>query len=237
VCLPTKISLSFIGAGVYVSAEGYVLKVQGEDSYYRTTPDLLKALQEEGTIPTPLPPYHITTFQYLFGYSLWILLLVVAVVAGLKRMFGKLRPFLLANVAPVTGPPVNRNEWDTFLFEALGQQLEPGERIQHQAFASDFEPGTTAKSMNLLYLGLTDRRLVYMGAVTGMGSFKKEVGRVESWPRTAITGVTRDGLALTFHLTEGSMTYWIGGSQRTFTNQWLFARDVPKLLSPVNVAA
>jgi hypothetical protein len=237
-CLASHISLYFFGAGVYVSDEGYVLKDKGESSYYKTTPDQLKALQAEGTIPTPLPPYQISTFQYLFGYSLWILLLVMAVAAALKRMFGKLRPFLLANVAPVTGPPVNRNEWDTFLSDAIGKQLEPGEQVQHQALATDFEPGSVAKSMKLLYLALTDRRLLSLTAVTGLGKFKKEVGPVESWPRTAITGVTRDELALSFHLADGNaMTYWIDGSQRTFTNQWLFARDVPKLLTPVAAAA
>jgi hypothetical protein len=231
-CLASKISMHFFVAGVGVSDDGYVLKIKGANSFYNTTPEMLKALQEEGTIPSPLPPYHISTFQYLFGYSLWLIFAIMVAFWGLKKMFGKMAPFLRADVSPTAGPPVTRTDDDRWLAGELGKICEQGERLQHMALCSNFEPGTTGSGMKQLYLALTDKRLIAIDAVVGFRGLKRELGAVQTWPRESIVQVQRQELGLTFFFAdETGLRWWVNGWQRKLTNQWLFARDVPKLLA------
>ena len=72
--LAHRVTLHFFVAGIYTSDEGYVLIQKGNSEiYYSLTPDLLKTYQDEGTLPNPLPAYAIPIWDYLFGYSLWII--------------------------------------------------------------------------------------------------------------------------------------------------------------------
>jgi len=74
-------AIQFFVAGVYVEDEGYVLGVKGDSKkfFHMPTGDQLKSLQQRGLLPDPLPPYSLNAFDYLFGYSLWIVLLVVGI--------------------------------------------------------------------------------------------------------------------------------------------------------------
>lgn len=72
--LAHRVTLHFFVAGIYTSDEGYVLTEKGNSElYYSLTPELLKTYQDEGTLPNPLPAYSIPIWDYLFGYSLWII--------------------------------------------------------------------------------------------------------------------------------------------------------------------
>jgi hypothetical protein len=84
--LAHKVSTQFFLAGIYVKDDGYVLGIKGEDKRYFSMPggDALERYQKQGLLPNPLPPYSLGFFDYLFGYSLWIILVVLALVYGIK---------------------------------------------------------------------------------------------------------------------------------------------------------
>ena len=90
--LSHKYTLYFFFAGVYLSDDGYVLQPKNSySSYYPNSEESIKEFQRAGVLPSPLPPYSIPIWQYLFGYSLWI---VVAFVAGgpmVKPLIQRLR--------------------------------------------------------------------------------------------------------------------------------------------------
>src|SRR5262245_18040718 len=72
-------AIQFFLAGLYVWDEGYVLGVKGDSKkfFHMPTGDELKGFQQRGLLPDPLPPYSLSFFDYLFGYSLWIVVAVV----------------------------------------------------------------------------------------------------------------------------------------------------------------
>jgi hypothetical protein len=88
-CLAHKTTIQFFGGGLYLKDDGYVLGIKSKsDSYYHMPPaPELKAFQESGTLPTPLPPYKIGAFEYLLGYSLWLAVAVTAAWYGAKHLF------------------------------------------------------------------------------------------------------------------------------------------------------
>lgn len=75
-----KTSTVYFILGVYVSDDGYVLGVRSKPAYIgdMPPPDVLARLQQQGQLPKPLPPYHLSIGDYLWGYSLWIVLAVIA---------------------------------------------------------------------------------------------------------------------------------------------------------------
>ena len=92
-CLGFRVTLHFVGAGIYTSDEGYILRPLNDSKSYYPMPtgqDLL-AYQREGMIPDPLPAYSVPTWDYVFGYSLWIILAAIAAWAGIKHALGKRR--------------------------------------------------------------------------------------------------------------------------------------------------
>jgi len=232
VCLASKVSLHFVGAGVYLSDEGYVLKVSGKEEFYSLTPANLKDLQSAQLIPDPLPPYHIAWYQYVIGYSLWIIIGIVVLISLLQRFFGKLRPFLATMAAPFHGPPLARTDGDKWLVAELGKHLEPGEKLQQLALATNFAPGTTPKNAKSIFIALSDRRLMFMDCKLGFTGRIKSAENFSARPRSDIARVVGDQLYLYFAFTdETAAQVWIVGSQGKYSNQWLFARDVPHLIA------
>jgi uncharacterized protein len=72
-------TIQFFLAGLYVQDDGYVLGVKGDSKKFYPMPagDELKSFQQRGLLPDPLPPYSLSFFDYLFGYSLWIVVAVI----------------------------------------------------------------------------------------------------------------------------------------------------------------
>lgn len=68
--------IRWFGGGIYVEDGGYVLGVQGNSKRFYPMPEgeALKRFQRDGFLPDPLPKYSLSFFDYLFGYSLWIVL-------------------------------------------------------------------------------------------------------------------------------------------------------------------
>ncbi|MCR9226808.1 MAG: sel1 repeat family protein [Flavobacteriaceae bacterium] len=103
--LAHKTTSLFIFMGVYMTDDGYVLGVKGSmDMYYPLNGEQTKNFQTSGALPVPLPPYKIEFTEWLWGFSLWILLAVLTAIwffpknkealfaQGCKYYFGKNTP-------------------------------------------------------------------------------------------------------------------------------------------------
>ena len=70
-----KTTLHFFGAGIYMTDDGYVLQERGMyDRYIPLEESDIHEMQNEGLLPNPLPQYSIPIQEYVFGYSLWIVI-------------------------------------------------------------------------------------------------------------------------------------------------------------------
>jgi len=86
-CLAHKTTLHFFFLGIYVSDDGYVLAPKGTyNEYIPLTDNEIREMQNEGSLPNPLPKYSIPVFEYIFGYSLWILIGGMIALAGIGRL-------------------------------------------------------------------------------------------------------------------------------------------------------
>ena len=103
--LAYKTTSLFIFMGVYMKDDGYVLGVKGSiGTYYPLDEEQIKKFQASGNLPTPLPSYKIALTEWLWGFSVWILLAVMAIIwffpknkealfaEGCKHYFGKKTP-------------------------------------------------------------------------------------------------------------------------------------------------
>ncbi|MBU0500601.1 MAG: hypothetical protein KJ675_07200 [Gammaproteobacteria bacterium] len=81
----------YLLAGVYVTDEGYILGVTSDESKYYPFPsgDELKAFQESGMLPEKLPEYSLSTLDYIFGYSLWLIALLGLLYYFMKKALVK----------------------------------------------------------------------------------------------------------------------------------------------------
>jgi hypothetical protein len=85
-----KTSALFVFFGVYFKDDGYVLGIKkGYGSYYPLDEKQIKEFQEQGHLPKPLPKYSISFFDYLMGYSLWIVLPFIIGFQILKHRYKK----------------------------------------------------------------------------------------------------------------------------------------------------
>jgi len=103
--LAYKTTSVFFIMGVYMSNDGYVLGVKKSfNTYYPLSEEKIKELQKSGALPVILPTYKIPLTEWLWGFSFWMLLIVVATIyffpkgkeanfiAGCKHYFGKKVP-------------------------------------------------------------------------------------------------------------------------------------------------
>ncbi len=85
-----KTSIYFFIAGCYVKDEGYALREVGDTKSYISLTDAdIRKLQQEGMLPNPLPAYSLSFWDYLFGYSNWIILAVFVGIPALKGLWDK----------------------------------------------------------------------------------------------------------------------------------------------------
>ncbi len=86
--LAHRVSLHFFVAGIYTTDEGYVLVEKGKtDLYYTLTPELIAEYQASNSVPNPLPAYKIPLWDYLFGYSLWLIVASLILFYVIKDKF------------------------------------------------------------------------------------------------------------------------------------------------------
>ena len=89
--LAYRTTIKFFILGVNITEQGYVLAIKDskQKGYYPLNDAQIKELQNNGGLPNPLPKYELTKFDYAFGYSLWIFILVSGVYSLIKRQFKK----------------------------------------------------------------------------------------------------------------------------------------------------
>ncbi len=80
----------FFLAGIFTTDE-YVLCEGGASDRYWPMPagEELAKLQSEGLLPSPLPPYERDTFDYVIGYSLWLVIAFVVLWGLVDRLRAK----------------------------------------------------------------------------------------------------------------------------------------------------
>jgi hypothetical protein len=101
--LAYKVTTFNFFAGVSVHDDGYVLQSRDNTrSYYSLPPEKIATYQAAGRLPNPLPKYSLSFFDYLFGYSLWIIAGVVICVVVWSSIKKKTRQ---KQVATSTGSP------------------------------------------------------------------------------------------------------------------------------------
>jgi hypothetical protein len=78
--------------GVYLKKGGYVLadRHNTDNSYYPLSERMISDFQATGSLPKPMPKYELTIVDYLFGYSLWVLIFVIAAYYAIKGIVLKI---------------------------------------------------------------------------------------------------------------------------------------------------
>ena len=78
--LAYKTTTMWFFGSVYMTDDGYVLRLKSGSNYFQVKPELVAALQAKGGLPNPLPPYHLGFFDYFIGYALWTVVIPVCVI-------------------------------------------------------------------------------------------------------------------------------------------------------------
>lgn len=86
VCFAAKIKTDYIILPWRTYVDDYVFNIKGSSSYYVVNRSMIQQEQSEGNLPETLPKYSLTSFDLLWGYSLWIFILVIAM-SALKKVF------------------------------------------------------------------------------------------------------------------------------------------------------
>jgi hypothetical protein len=101
-----KVRITSVFLPVYMTDDGYVIGISDDNTrYFSLTADKIAALQRQGQLPDPLPPYEIGWAQWLFGYFLWVCLLAFALIAacvGIVKLVSRRRIPEVATDIPLT---------------------------------------------------------------------------------------------------------------------------------------
>ena len=117
----------FFFAGIYLSDDGYVLqkkidstsnrpsdlikRVEELNTYYPLSAEKILEMQQSGVLPTPMPRYSIPLSEYVFGYSLWLVLaLAIFWVAGAPLIWARWRRARGIRDCPACGLQLNPDE-------------------------------------------------------------------------------------------------------------------------------
>lgn len=231
-CLAYKTSKLFVGAGVYLKDEGYVLGDPAQRDRFYPWPEAaqVKSWQSAGLLPDPLPAYSIPAIEYAFAYSLWIIIAVMAGWAVLQRVLTRRRQARDALVPISYGPPKVETEGDKFISQTVAAMLQPGETVQHQALAMR----SVDETSHVYFAALTTTRLILISSKRKFRGYVFESASVEEVPRGLIANVTENAYELTFTLTNGGQfPLVVPASDKEFSNQTAFIRDVPRILAAV----
>lgn len=247
-CLAHKYSKLFLGAGVKLSDDGYVLGVEGAKggkvtNYFALDAAKLQELQSASLVPKPLPKYEIPWPEYVLGYSLWLVILVTAIwykaAAILKARRLEARAAEVAGRPISYGPPAVETKEDRFIQEQVTPLLQPGEVVQHQAYTLDREPqgGMQDARATARFVALTDRRLFLFDARVGALGILCENKKAEAFLRARVARVIVDDRMIQLVLDDGSeRSLWVHKTKK-LSNQHAFLLDVPRLLAIAPAAA
>jgi hypothetical protein len=82
-----KTSGYYFLAGLFLKDDGYILIDQANsDSYFPLNKSDIEFYQKNKILPNPLPTYKVPLFEYLLGFSLWIIIIGSILYYGTKRI-------------------------------------------------------------------------------------------------------------------------------------------------------
>jgi hypothetical protein len=246
-CLGYKTTKTFFGAGVRFTDDGYVLGVEAGSkitSYIKLTSPEIERLQSASLLPRPLPAYSVPWYEYAFGYSLWIVLLLTVILHRVAAMAKARRVQARGAEAAATpvsyGPPIIETKADRFIQDQVAPLLEAGETVQQQAYTRDRAPDGSAISAaetTARFVALTDRRLFLIDARVGAFGILLENRRTEVLARSRITSLAVDDRVIHLTVDDGTVrTLWVDPT-RKLSNQHRFLLDVPRILAVAPAAA
>jgi hypothetical protein len=237
-CLAHKMTIDSFLAPYAIHDDGYVLgvgPVGRPEMYFRLDAAKIKALQESGDLPTPLPRYSISALDYFFGTLLWwalgisaIVLFAVARSNKRKKARARVAEEADANVPFASDAPTLVTEGDHFIRDQIAPELRPGERITHQAYALSGDPAVA------YFVALTSERLFVVNARVGAFKPLLENQGLRSFPRESIQGAARNDRRVTIDLAGEVLALRLDPKvtkKEHFSNQEAFLRDVPRLLT------
>jgi hypothetical protein len=78
-----KMTVQNVMLGIYIKRDGYVLGIKGDSKHYYHLPSAqeVERLQRAGLLPNPLPPYRMDFADYLYGFLMWPVALLLTVVS------------------------------------------------------------------------------------------------------------------------------------------------------------
>lgn len=227
-CLAHMYTKVFFVAGLYVEDNGYVLQIDGSQSYYPLPEgEELVGFQESGMLPKVFPAYSIPFVEYAFGYSLWIILLFVGAFTLWKSRRESVQLESDAAVPISHGPPALNTEADRFIYNQVKPRLAAREVIEHQAYATDGEPNTFSKAF---FVVLTNRRLFFIKTRVGAFRLLLENNELVSFSLDQIAVVNRTMSETSIVFQDGSARTIFVAPSKKLSNQEAFRRDVPRIL-------
>jgi|GEM_PF-4982885 len=239
-CLAYKTTKVFVGAGVWLTDDGYVLTARGthgKSGYYPLTNAEITELQASGDLPSPLPAYSVGLGEWAIATSLyWVLAftIVASFITGrLRKRWRRDRDAELRDRRVSFGPPSLETKDDVFVAEQLRGLLRPGERIFHQAVALDRHPSETTvfQPARTLYAALTSERVLLARAKAGLRALQP-IEAVCSIERSTIAALALEDELLTLRLEDGTEhTLFVSGARKRGSNGRAFLLDVPRILA------
>lgn len=193
--------------GAYFSNDGYVLGIKEKfGSYYPLNENQLADFQKSGILPTPLPTYKIPVLDWLWGFSLWILLAVIILIfvfpsegdvfkKGCKYYFGE-------------NTPVNYPKAFSFFTKAASKGYAPA---QYNLGIMYFNGQGTAKNIQKAisnFMLASDQN--YTSAQLQMGNLyfngqdiPKDLNKALSFYKAACKNGNQDGCKMVGYLEKG----------------------------------
>lgn len=231
-CLAFKTSSYWVGGGVYLADDGYVLKPRGQESVYYPMPT--GGAPMEG-LPSPLPAYSIPWVDYFGGYSLWLAIAVtVAWGVGASKLKARRRLAFDATLSntPVTyGPPIVSTKGDRFVASTTMPLLRPGESVQHQAYTVVWDfAGERGSAEHAYFVVLTTQRVLMYSTRVGAFGLLCECGRVDSFERSQIVNATVDDGVLVLTFPDGTSRGFLVKSTSAMSNQSAFLTNAARIL-------
>lgn len=243
-CLAFKTTKTFVGAGVWMTDDGYVLRPRadspgghGKGIYYPLSSQVISEMQQDGDLPTPLPAYSIPATEWAAATSLyWIVALVVAFSVITARFKKKWRLEIEKERSERRvsfGPPATHRKEDRFIADEVQKHLRLGERVLHQAQGLDRHPDDGAMHAVPVYVAITSQRLLFLYAKKSirLGSMAP-VEHVVAFDRAEITSLRMDDELFTFLMVDGTAhQIFLAGTRKKDSNERAFLLDVPRILS------
>lgn len=241
-CVAYKTTTFFVGAGVHLRDDGYVLRARTgpTDRYYPLDATKVQEMQGAGELPTPMPPYSIALADYAWGNLLWLIAGMLMVSGAVRRAWRARRQRAQAMLEADPGglPSLSvQTPADRFVRECAAALLRSGERVLQQAYVSDRDVSSAGLLGAVLARGLfavlTTERVLLMSNGLALFGPTLRVGRVESIERSAIHNTRLDDLAIVLELADGTERRLVVPTrEKALSGQAAFARDAARIAAP-----